>query len=419
MSVTASDLQNLIITTLSNADPTALAGLQANVGKYWTLFNRQGVLPELQYWYCRREAIRYLMACLTQQVDFMRRNTDSTRAMTASMRQDNTMTASASEDATSVANRSSSSSYSALTTSTGSGSSTSNRSASQTMRDNSSLSDVGAGSNSSKTTMAMASGSTINSSSCDSTATERTGVDAMDGYRVHNNGSEKAQGGGTIGIGGQVTFSSTYESMPESVTQPDTWAAIGEPVNVVTNIQYTRGNSGYLAKLNDTRTNTFLQTTDTPIAFNYSNFNANRTTSDVMRASGSSLSTSTSANNFSLSGSGSGSMTGTGAGGSSMTAASTRTATGSGEAHRLSVSQAVMTLTLEKLHQRFLHLQEMWKAANEMIEWFEKHRLSLPYYVLQAITIQYPNGCNADAANLFLVKTPFGTLSPQVPHVSY
>lgn len=406
MSVTATDFQNLIINTLSNADPTALAGLQLNVPRYWTLYTRQGVLPELQYWYCRREAISYLMACLNQQIDFMRRNTDATRAMTASMRQDNSMSASASEDAASNADRSSSSSYSALTTSTGSGSSASNRSSSQVMNASGSLSDTGSGANSASQNMTMTSSSSVNASSCDSTATSRTGANVVEGYLVHNNASEKAGGGLFFGAGGNITFSSTYEKLPEVASSGDDWATAGDVVNTVTSTQFTRSDSAYLARLNDVRANSMSQSSTQSSS---SNFNANRVTSETMTASGASHATSSMTNTFSLSGSGSGSMTGTGVGGSSMTGTSARTASGSGEAHRLSVAQSVMTSTLEKLHQRFLHLQEMWKAANEMIAWFEKQRLSLPYYVLQAITIQYPEGVNANVANQMLVKTPYGT----------
>ena len=64
---------------------------------------------------------------------------------------------------------------------------------------------------------------------------------------------------------------------------------------------------------------------------------------------------------------------------------------------------------MERLHQRFLHLQDLWQKSNTMIQWFESQRLNLAPYVMQTITIQYPDGLNADAANLYLVKTPFGT----------
>ena len=112
-----------------------------------------------------------------------------------------------------------------------------------------------------------------------------------------------------------------------------------------------------------------------------------------------------------MTGSGSGLMAGTGIGGSTMTASSARAATGTGEAHRLSVAASNTTLTMEKLHQRFLHLQELWQKATEMINWFENQRLVLPAYVFEAMTMQYPDGLNAAAANQMLIKTPYGTSS--------
>jgi hypothetical protein len=390
MSVTATDLQNLIITSLSDADPTAVAGLQANVPKYWSLWNRQGVLIELQYWYTRRDAIRYLMACINSQTDFLRRTQSASRAMTLSSLQNATMSASGSEVASSLANRSSSSSYSDGTVSTGTGSSLSNRNASQSMSGSSSLSDTGSGTNSASQSSSLTSSSTVNASSSDSTGALRYSIREVCGYHERDNGSGKASLGIQPGIGGAVTDSFTIEREYGTITQTNSGA----------------GNSAYTAKQNDTRANSSIQESQRASS---SSFTAHRITADTMSSSGSSHFTASSASSFSMSGSGSGAMTGTGAGGSAMTASSSRVASSAGEAHRLSNAASQMNSSMERLHQRFLHLRELWVKANEMIKVFEKQRLNLSAYTMQAITIQYPTGVNADTANAFLVRTPFGT----------
>jgi hypothetical protein len=394
MSVTATDLQNLVITRLSNADPTALTGLQFNVPKYWQLWNRQGVLPELQYYYTYREAIRYLMACLNQQVDYARRTQSASRNMTASSLANDTMTATGIETATSLANRSSSSAYSDVSNSTGTGSGASNRSASQVMNANSSMSDTGSGANASSQASTLTSSSSVNASSCDSMASDQMRVTDVAGEQKHLTRSDKRSvGAAIVGAGVTENFSATFEEMPIAN-------------NTTTNINTSGAQSQYIARQNSQQVNALLQTSTQSSS---SHFNSNRVSSDTMTGSGSSVMTSSSSSSFSMAGSGSGSMTGTGAGGSSMTASSSRVSVARGEAHRLAVNASASNSTMERLHQRFLHLQELWKQANETIKWFEAQRLGLTPYVLQALVTQYPDGINAAAANQMLVKTPYGT----------
>ena len=393
MSVTANDLQNLIITSLSNADPTALAGLQTNVPRYWLLWARQGVLPELRYWYTRRDAIRYLMACLNQQTDYARRAQNATRALNASSLNNDSMTATAAEYATSLANRSSASNYSDATNSSGSGSSISNRSSAQTMNASSVMSDTGSGANAAHNESTMASSSSVNAASCDSMVSEQSSVNDVTGFREHKAWSDKrAVGASAFGAGATFNFSSTYQQLPLDG-------------NYNRSITTRTGESESTARQSDTRANAMTQA---GAQTSSSSFNANRTNSNTMTATGSSVMTGSSTSTFSMSGSGAGSMTGTGAGGSTMTASSSRVATSRGEAHRLAVAASTSNSTMERLHQRFLHLQDLWQKSNAMIQWFESQRLNLAPYVMQTITIQYPAGLNADAANLYLVKTPFG-----------
>lgn len=413
MSVTSTDLQNLIIDTLSNADATVLAGLRSVVPQYWILWNRQGYLPELQYWYTRRDAIRYVQAFVKGQIDFLRRNMTASRDMTASSRQDTRMDAVSTENATSNADRSSSSVYSDASNSSGSGSSSSSRNASQTTTGSGAMLDDGSGSNLASQSSTYSSNSTINASSCDSSAStligrqtvsngglDNLGNPIADGPAFHNRNHSAtkegvgATGGIDIGIGVDLGGSSnrtiTYE--------------LEDGSNVTTNSQ--DGQSKFVSRLSDARANTMSQSASQSSS---SSFNAHRTTSDSLVSSGSSRMASSSTSTFSMTGSGSGSMTGSGLGGSTMTASSTRAAVSTGDAHRVSVAASNTTLTMEKLHQRFLHLQDLWEKATEMIQWYEKQRLAIPVYVFQSITLQYPDGLNADAANQMLVKTPYGT----------
>jgi len=410
MGVTSTDLQNLIIDTLSNSDSSVLAGLRSVVPQFWILWNRQGYIPELQYWYCRRDAIRYVQAFVKGQIDFLRKNMTASRDMTASSRQDASMTASGTETASSNADRSSSSSYSDATDASGSSSSKSSRNASQSSSGSGAMRDTGSGSNSSSQSSSLSSSSSVNASSCDSSASslyhrhevtdtsspDTWGADGTNwdhpgmAYHRRENRSAKLGMDVNIGIGAGDTESETQEY--ERGFTEETNARIG--------------NSKYLARISDVRTNTLTQTANQSSS---ASFNANRTSSDALSSSGASHMTSSSSSSYSMTGSGSGSMTGTGLGGSTMTASSTRSASGTGEAHRVSVAASNTTLTMEKLHQRFLHLQDLWQKATDMIQWYEKQRLAIPAYVFQTIIIQYPDGLNADAANQMLVKTPYGT----------
>lgn len=409
MGITTTDLQNLVITTLADADVTLLAELRAVVPQFWLLWNRQGYLPELQYWYVRRDAIRYAQAFVKGQIDFLRKNMTATRNLTASSRQDASMLATGTENATSNADRASASNYSDGTDASGSSTSTSNRNSSQSTTGSGAMSDTGAGTHAASQTSTLASSSTMNASSCDSsvsslyqrheitdTANPDWGDDGWNpdhpgmAYHRRENRSAKLGLDINIGIGAGDTESETQEY--ERGFTEETNARIG--------------NSKYLARVSDARVNTSSQTADQSSS---SSFNAHRTTTDALTSSGLSYMTASATSSYTMLGSGSGTMAGTGTGGSSMTASSTRTATGTGEAHRLSVAASNTTLTMEKLHQRFLHLHELWTKATEMIQWYEKQRLAIPVYVFQALTTQYPEGLNAMAANQMLVKTPYGT----------
>lgn len=393
MTVTATDLQNLIINSLSDADPTARTGLQAYVPAYWALWARQGVLPELQYWYTRRDAVRYLMAGVTRQVDYFHRSQNATRAGASNTRHDSSMTASATETASSLADRSSSSQYDDATDSSGSGSSTSNRSSSQTADHTASMTDIGSGSNSSLQTSSLSATSSVSGAANDATSTTANLYRHLGGAHTTTSGFDKVGGQIFLGAGGGSTDTTNTGSTSGTITD-DTSG--------------TRS-STYTAYHSEHRANNSSETTARPLASNFSNFTANMHSSDSAVADGSGSASSHSVSSFTMSGSGTGSMTATGTGGSTMTGDISRTSHADGEAHHTRDARSQMTSTLEKLHQRFVHLQEMWARANDMIEWFEKQRLSLSPYLFQAMTLQYPEGLNADAANLYIARTPLGT----------
>ena len=392
MGVTALDLQNLIVTSLSDGDAGVVGLLSTNVPKFWVLWNRQGVLPELQFWYCRRDTIRYLMAYYKGQVDYLRKVQSATRDVTASSLQDASMDATASETASSNADRASSSTYSDATNASGSGSSAGNRSASQSMSGSGSMSDTGSGANAAYQNSTLSSSSTVNAASCDSSTTELQQKREVGGQHRRENQAAKLSTG--FDIGASKADTSTNAAETES--------------GMVQDASRRRALSQYIAKHNEARANSSNQSA-TQASSSY--FNANRTTSESMSSSGSSSASSSSSSSYSMAGSGTGSMTGSGLGGSSMTASSTRTAAGSGEAHRLSTAQSTMSSDMEKLHQRVLHLKEMWQRASDMIAWFEKQRLNLSPYVFQQMTMQYPDGLNAEAANAYIVKTPLPAIS--------
>jgi hypothetical protein len=393
VSVTALDLQNLIIDSLSNADPTARTGLQLNIPRYWTLFNRQGTMIELQYYYTRREGIRYLMACLNRQIDYQRSANSASRNSTDSSRQDMTSSGNSLTTSASVSNRSMASQSVDETNSSGSGSSSMNRHNSQTMDDNSGSSDTGSGSNLGHQESLMASSSTTNGSTSDSTSSEQRSAREVTGFHRRMNESSKVSVGGElgfiVGLSGAITVMDTGELEDGEIMDSQT----------------SQGTGVSDSKLSNNSSNLSDQSADQSSS---SSFNANATSHGNMTASGISYMRASATSTSTMTGAGSGSMDSSGAGNSTMTSNSTRLANSTGEAHRLTVAASASNSTMEKLHQRFLHLQELWKKANEMIEWFEKQRLNLPAYTLQAIAIQFPDGLNADAANRYLVKTPFG-----------
>lgn len=389
MSLNETDFKNLVITSLSQADPSVQASLEVQVPRYWTLWARQGVLPELRYWYVRREAIRYLMGGVNRQIDYLRREENATRASNQNSRQDSSMTAGSHEDASSLSNRDSSSTYADETNSIGSSSASSNRSSSQSSSGLSNMTDTGSGANSSSQNSSLASTSTVNASASDSNSMNSNSSRHLGGGHYFTNGSNKVGGQITLGAGGGSTDLATNQSENGTIVDDSTSS------RTIT----------YQATQTDQRANTLALSSNQS---SNSHFTANMHSVSSVVADSSSHAASDSSSTRSLEGSGSGSMTGTGAGSSVMAADGTRAAVGTGESHQRTSAQATTNSQMEKLSQRFTHLREMWKRANDMIEWFEKERLRLAPYVLKAITLQYPEGANADVANQFLVQTPYG-----------
>jgi hypothetical protein len=153
-----------------------------------------------------------------------------------------------------------------------------------------------------------------------------------------------------------------------------------------------------------------MELTDTQTS--QSAFQANVSQGESASASSSMTAASSSASHDEMAGSGLGTSSSTGSSASSATGIATRTSHADGEAHRSSTGTSGMDSLMERLHQRFLHLQELWQMANEMIKWLESQRLSLSPYRITQITAEFPEGVAGatvgQLSNRYLVKQPSG-----------
>lgn len=439
MSVLATDFKTLIVASLADADESLRPTLEAKINFYWRLHNR-APYPELHYWLTRRDMIRVAQGCVRRQIDYLRRNQNSSRQMTSSSRQDSSMTASSEDNASSVANRSSESEYNDEINSAGTASGAASRNSSQSSSSTSDYADTGAGA--SLQTRVMHSENQVE---------ERGDVQTIEDEDMgltHNRTTQGARSGGTDLITTPADYgieaSAFFDSIHIVIAIPDI-PAFASPFGdfgpfVIPDIEFDVPIPFAIKK--ETRTITAMQsnedgeedvggalggdmiserisdinvislpTTDSFAATNDVQHSENEFTANVVQVGNGSASSSMAASSSSSSNE---SMTGAGAGTSSMTGASTSTMLGTaarvyhadGESHRYNQGVTGTDSIMEKLHQRFLHLQELWAMANETIKLLESQRLSLTHYQITAITINYPEGVDAVAANALLVKLP-------------
>lgn len=387
------DYQNLIITSLSEADPTAREELQHNVPLYWQLFARTA-LPELRYWYCRREAIRMLMGCLRSEVDYIRRHQDDQRTSFNTARQDSNMLARSVDDGSGRSDRAMSSHYDDETNASGSASSSRARNSAESASDVMNYNDSGSGSSSSIQT-----GTIDGTSTDDGTTHDKNRVDGLTERElndVHNFNShvDQVENSFSIGSGGAQSTMTTSRPQALNYTNLDT-----------TQYSHDKRDTQHEMTRHDERNNHNTVDNETNA---HASFQANAIGNDngvsTMNMTGSGSSQS----EDHMTGAGSGAMASSGSGATTSLATGSRAAHADGETHMGMQSTTQMNSLMERLHQRFEHLQLLWKNADEMVAWYEKQRLLIAPYVLRAITIQFPEGGDQAIANAYLIKTPMG-----------
>lgn len=422
MGLNAANFQALIIASLSDADPTVLETLQAQVPFFWSLHARTA-LPELRYWLTRRDAIRAAQACVTRQVDNIRRTMNSARTSVENSRQDSETLATSQENSISEAVRSSTSQFNNLTESLGAGANSASRSSTQSATSAMTFSDVGTGSSTQNRRMHQDTytsevGNVSRNDTVQYDLRHERGRDAGDGTTRNLNVYQYPNWIVDINpFDGSILPSNTAETR----TKMDTYtrSVVHEHIYSADAGKGSISDPFRISESRVTLTVTPKRTVDselydrpvadagasTPSAF--STFTANVDSSESANASSSMTATGASSLQTEMSGVGSGNTLANGTSTSAMVATATRTVTGDGEAHRSNQLTSQMESLLERLHQRFLHLQDLWKQADETIKLFESQRLALTPYIISQITIQYPDGIDAVTANAFLVKQPY------------
>lgn len=387
----ATDLQNLIITSLAEADPSALGVLQSNVPLYWQVHARAFPV-ELQYWYARRDGIQLLQASLNRQIDYLRRTMNSSRAGFSNSRQDSSLSASSSDDSSAYSNRQSNAQYDDATDSSGSGSSLAQRNGAQAAQDDYNYTDAGQGSSSSSRTSTLTASTTIDDLQTDQNNWSQSSSRGVSSNKSDN--SMQAQIGEAIGA--SLLGFSVAEAVTGTATQRNNaYSMLDQATN--------QRNTTYTMSLSQSHQ---AQSSQPSSQSAQSSFTADIAYTDVATSSSSMNGSSSSSYQFALSGEGAGTMTASSNGASQLSASATRTAHADGEAHSGLSAAMQNNSTMERLHQRFLHLQTLWEKCTAMIEWWEKQRLGVAPYILQEMTLQYPEGCGADIANAFLVEKP-------------
>lgn len=448
MPIQTNDLQGLIIASLSNADPDARPELVRVVPLYWPLFNRFGYLPELQYWYVRREAIKALIGFLAREVEYLRRSQTGDRSEAASARQDGKSSALGTEDSSSTADRKSASKFDDENDSNGAGSSAANRQSNQSSSAHQlANSSANATSNSSSTmhtqsTTQERGQTTETNQQAWSLSHARTGsgyrklnmtqqfneiIGNFDigihpqlqlyfpGFTIHVPGFNVGPwriGGIDFGVPAIGPFNWDLTALFEFGTKAETvTASVSDSANQ--SEDHVHGTGGPYRTTSYQLTIGVLPTRAADGATNEaaqsnSQSNSQMTSSETMDAQSAQAANSNAQSTMEANGHGEGITGAEGKSSSALNAVSQRNLHADGEEHRAVTATMDMTMVMERLHQRVLHLQDLWKSANAMIEWLESQRLSLPATVLQAMTLQYPAGLDADSANALLVQTPFG-----------
>lgn len=420
---TATDYQALIIASLSSAEPDALEKLTASVPKYWRLHARVPY-PELRYWYVRRDAIRVCMACNTQQIDYARRAQNSRRTSVDSARQDSLAAGAGLDDSAALSDRTASSVYDSAGDSAGSGSSAASRTSSQTSASASAYDDTGAGTSSQNRVMHQDTYTSDEGDVKRETAGQydlrhRRGKDAGDGttrglnvYQYPGWEVDINPFDGTVLPSNTATTTTQMDSFTRSQVSEHVYSGYGSQGSIA---EPFRESDTIVTITRTPRRTADTEMYDRPVAdagsptpSMSSTFTAHVVSSDSASASASSSGSNQSASQLDSSAAGAGASTSSGTSSSSLTASSERTAHGEGETARSMQGASQADSLMEKLHQRFLHLQSLWEQANETIQWLEAQRLALPAYVVRALTIQYPDGLSAQVANAYLITPPGG-----------
>ncbi len=444
MAVNAVDYQNLIVASLSDADVSLQTELEAKISFYWRLHARAPYL-ELRYWLTRRDMIRVAMACVTRQVDYLRRNLNSSRQSIESSNQVSTMTAQSEENGSSVSDRSAESQYDDETNSTGIGSSSMSRNSTQSANGEMHFTDTGQGLNyvsrhlhNETETTERGQVETVQDDDY-AVLSDRTGG----GYREGQTDIETNPGGYGLDIGvfsaaitieinfpsintpfGTFTFDPWILSIPIplSITKSTTTnGSVSTHDEVVHDITGALGGDMVREQISDInvlvqpKRELHMTMTDAPARAHssHSEFTANVIQTEVATTNSNMTASGLSSSSNEMTGAGSGTASSTGTSESSLIGSSSRSAHGEGTAQRSTQSVSQMDSLMERLHQRFLHLQSLWKQADEMIRWLESQRLGVPAYVVQQITIQYPEGVQTQniasltaVANQYLVRQP-------------
>lgn len=462
MSILAADFQNLIISSLAQADPSALDGLRHNVPSYWTLHNRQSYLPELQYFYTLRDGIRYLQACLNQEVDYQRRTGQLNRTSLDSSRQDATSTANSLETSKSVGSRNANSQFDDVIDSTGSAESNSYRTSNQSRAADSTMDDAGTGASLAQrymsSTSKMRSTSHVKEVTKDDhdLTTDRKGTGSRDMailQKTYYNTALSFLGFGGFdnefpgvqqitqtlgGLGATGSPPDAISSITTNSVTDDTYSTLDTSRGPQSEIDPYRKTSYALTLVKVTTTYPDMSTVDDLVPTQHSetaiydhptnhgvdylgntvvdaNTPSSSTTftANTTQVSSSVTSASTSANanatsSATTTGTGTGANDSYSSGEATLNATTTRIAHSDGESHRSAQALGGNSAIMERLHQRFLHLQDLYAACDAMIKWIEAQRLSLSPYTIRQMVRQYPLGFDANVANSILVQQPYG-----------
>lgn len=441
MGLNGTNFQQLVIASLSNADPDALEMLQTNVPLYWALFARQAYLPELRYWYTRREGIKLLMGCLNKQIDYIRRTQNNTRNSIESSLADSTALAESNSNMNALSVRSSLGQSESESNSTGGATNSGNQSANQTQVSEMFMDDTGAG-DSLQSRISHQLTQTKDESDVEEHVQQKLSENIMRHERLpaNNKGDHSLittqnityslfdpaavgvpLGGAPIGVQNLTeteSHSTTHNESTDDVYATTKNSSGDEPIRKSTTDMIVRVVAVRSVDMNmyDVPTKADGTPDTSPASIDpdsllsrkssHSDFTANVVSLDAASTFSGSAGRTISQSNTNSDRVGSTISLAEGNSISESSAIATRIGEGTGLSERSTQAQGQMNSLMEKLNQRFKHLQELWANANEMIKWFESQRLVISPYTIQLITTQYPDGVSVQVANQLLITQP-------------